>query len=422
MRQFLLVSMFAILLSDIMLGLGLTLAPGLSLKNALLYVLFMALVLEFTTGSRDPLPEVWPLHITWVLLISYATFTWLAITLLGLHRGYNVVEGFIALKSQLVDLFLFLLVYMYGPKDTTKTLSLLRWLIAVLVVVNIVTLIDALNIPDLGIIKDREDGRLAGPVNEVNQYGAVLIFIIPITAGLMLGAKGIPRMVFGTGALIAFVLLGLTVSRGSYVGLAVGSVWALYLARRHLSRSAVTKGAMTVFVLVLIVGAVIAYQNPEGFLEKISVSGKTLDSASSGRIDFWRQSLTMMSYWPMSFISGYGWNAYTNLFVGYGDPHNTYLNYLFNLGAIGLLLYIFIVAWIVQYAVRSLDSVSSDGKPLVLGFLMGFLSLHIALFFVGLYAPWLFIWAITGAALRLVVEDRRSADTNKIADKNPEGK
>ena len=131
MRQFLLVSMFAILLSDIMLGLGLTLAPGLSLKNAMLYVLFMALVLEFTMGNRDPLPEVWPLHIAWIVLISFATFTWLSITLLGLHRGYNVVQGFIALKSQLVDLFLFLLVYMYGPKDTTKTLSLLRWLIAV---------------------------------------------------------------------------------------------------------------------------------------------------------------------------------------------------------------------------------------------------------------------------------------------------
>jgi len=410
MRQFLLVSMFAILLSDIMLGLGLTLAPGLSLKNAMLYVLFMALVLEFTMGNRDPLSEVWPLHIAWIVLISFATFTWLSITLLGLHRGYNVVQGFIALKSQLVDLFLFLLVYMYGPKDTTKTLSLLRWLIAVLVVVNVVTLIDALNIPDLGIIQDRDDGRLAGPVNEVNQYGAVLIFMIPITAGLMLGSKGMPRMVFGAGALVAFVLLGLTVSRGSYVGLAIGGVWALYLARHHVSRSAVVKGGLAVFMLILIVAAVIAYQNPEGFLDKINVAGKTLDTASSGRIDFWRQSLTMMSYWPMSFISGYGWNAYTTLFVGYGDPHNTYLNYLFNLGAIGLSLYLFIVVWIVQYAVGSLNSVSNDGKPLVIGFLMGFLSLHIALFFVGLYAPWLFIWAITGAALRLVVEDRRRLD------------
>ncbi len=161
MRKFLLVSLFAILLSDTMLGLGLSLAPGLSLKNAMLYVLFIALVLEFSVGHRDPLQETWPLYIQWMLLVTYATFTWLVIVLLGIHRGYDGLEGFITLKGQLVDLFLFLLVYMYGPKDASSTLSLLRWLITVLIVVNIITIIDVFNVPNLGIIIDRDDGRLA---------------------------------------------------------------------------------------------------------------------------------------------------------------------------------------------------------------------------------------------------------------------
>ena len=95
MRKFPLVSLFAILLSDIMLGLGLTLAPGLSLKNAMLYILFVALVLEFAVGHRDPLHETWPLHIHWFLLVTYATFTWLVIVLLGIHRGYDGLQGFI---------------------------------------------------------------------------------------------------------------------------------------------------------------------------------------------------------------------------------------------------------------------------------------------------------------------------------------
>lgn len=407
MRQFLLVSLFAILLSDIMLGLGLTLGPGLSLKNAMLYVLFVALVLEFSTGSRDSLRETWPVHVAWFLLVAFATFTWLGIVLIGVYRGYSAFQGFIALKAQLVDLFLFLLVYMYGPKDTSSTFNLLRWLIATLVVVNVLTLMDVLNIPDLGIIHDRADGRLAGPVNEVNQYGAILIFIIPITAGLMLSSVGWRKVFFAVGALIAFVLLGLTVSRGSYLGLAAGGSWALYLVREHVRRESVMKGAMTITAILIVVAAVIAYQNPEGFLAKFDFVGTSLDRVSSGRIDFWRQALTMMSYWPLSFVTGYGWDAYATLFLGYGDPHNTYLLYWFNLGVVGLVLYVFIAGWIVRFAVTSLRLISDDAKPVVIGFIIGFLSLHVALFFVGLYTSWLFIWAITGATLRMLVEERR---------------
>lgn len=407
MRKFLLVSLFAILLSDIMLGLGLTLAPGLSLKNAMLYILFVALVLEFAVGHRDPLQETWPLHIHWFLLVTYATFTWLVIVLLGVHRGYDGLQGFITLKGQLVDLFLFLLVYLYGPKDEAATLSLLRWLIAVLIVVNIITMIDVFNVPNLGIIIDRDDGRLAGPFNEVNQYGAVLIFIIPLTAGLAMASSGSMRAFFGFGALIAFVLLGLTVSRGSYVGLLAGGTLALYLVRDHVRKETVLKGAVTGVVLLIVVAGVIAYQNPEGFLDKFNVAGASLERVSSGRTFFWRQTLSMMSIWPASFVAGYGWNAYPTLFVGYGDPHNTYLLYWFNLGLIGLLIYVFIVVWIVRFALRGLNIISAELKPVIIGLVFGLLALHFALFFVGLYASSLFIWALAGTTLRLLVEDAR---------------
>lgn len=421
MRNFLLVSLFAILLSDTMLGLGLTLGPGLSLKNAMLYVLFVALVLEFSLGRRDPLHETWTLHLCWMLLISYATFTWLVIVLLGIHRGYSGLEGFIVLKGQLVDLFLFLLVYLYGPKDQSSTLSLIRWLITVLIIVNVITMIDVFNVPDLGIIIDRGDGRLAGPLNEVNQYGAVLIFIIPITAGLALASTGALRVFYGFGTLLAFVLLGLTVSRGSYVGLFVGGSWALFLVREHVRRESVVRGLVVGICILVFVAAIIAYQNPEGFLKKFSFAGTSLENVSSGRTFFWRQTLTMMSYWPLSFVTGYGWNAYATLFLGYGDPHNTYLMYWFNLGLIGLVLYVFVVVWIVRFALRSLRSISEDVKPIVIGLIFGLLALHIALFFVGLYATALFIWAIAGAVLRLLVEDLRVKQRNVMTEASSGG-
>jgi len=413
MRQILLVGLFAFLLSDVMLGLGLTLGPGLSLKNAVLYVIFIGLVLEFTLGGRDPLRETWPLHSAWFLLASYATFSWLVIVLLGAHRGYDAFDGFIALKGRMIDLFLFLLVYLYGAKNMTSTMNLLRWLIIIFVIVNFVTLLDVFNIPDLGIIIDRRDGRLAGPVNEVNQYGAVLIFIIPITVSLALGSSGILRLIFSVGALIAFVLLGLTVSRGSYLGLAAGGMAGLFLAREYVHREAIVKGSAIIFLMLILVAAAIAYQNPEGFMAKFDFAGSTLYGASSGRTEFWRQALTMMSFWPFSFISGYGWHSYGTIFLGYGDPHNTYLMYWFNLGIIGLGLYLFAATWVIRYSLSSLRYLSEEVRIIAIGFIIGFLALHAALFFVQVYMPWLFIWAISGTILRLIVENRRIADSQE---------
>jgi len=415
MRQFLLVTLFGILLSDIMLGLGLTLGPGLSLKNAMLYIVFLGLMFEFTLGARDPLHKTFALSTAWLSLIFYATFTWLVIILLGIHRGYSPFEGFIALKAQLIDLFLFLLVYMYAPKDRQVAYGLLCWLIAILAVANIVTMMDVFNLPDLGIISEGKDGRLTGPVNEVNQYGAILIFIIPVTAGLAIGSEGWRKRLFAIGTLVAFVLLGLTVSRGSYLGLVVGSLVALYLVRDHVNRAAILKGFLVITMTLIVVAIAIAYQNPEGFMAQFDFVGTSLDRASSGRIDFWRQALTMMSQWAYSFVLGFGWNAYATLFLGYGDPHNTYLLYWFNLGIIGLGLYVFITLWIVRFSVSSLGTMSASMKPVAIGFIIGFLSLHAALFFVNLYSSWLFIWAISGAVLRLIIEDRKG-DNDDVTD------
>ena len=414
MRQFLLVSLFSILLADVMLGLGLSLAPGLSLKNAMLYVLFMALVLEFLLGNRDPMREFWPLHSAWALLAFYATFTWLAIILLGLHRNYDNIGSFIALKGQLVDRFLFLLVYLYGPRDKTKTVDVLRWLIFVLVLINLVTLIDAFNVPDLGIITDREDGRITGPIKEVNQYGAILIFIIPVTAGLLFGNSVWSKLLFGFGTMIAFVLLGLTVSRGSWVGLTIGTLISLYLVRDHVRRASIIKGGLAVLVVVTIAAVSVAVLNPEGFFAKFDFAGANLDGISSGRIDVWQRLLTMMSYRPLSFLVGYGWDAYRTLIGIYGDPHNTYLLYWFNLGIIGLGLYVYIVIWTIRFTVTSLKFISLELKPLVIGFITGFVAVHVALFFVTLYTPWLFIWAVAGAILRIIVDDRRISAREKI--------
>jgi len=131
MRQFLIISLFIILLADLMLGLGLGLAPGLSLKNAFLYVLFIILVLDVTIGDRDLLPETWAITGLWIGLILYSTFSWTAVIFLGLHRGYDGLDGFISLKNQLIDYFIFFLLFLYGPRTKEQAVTLAKWLIVI---------------------------------------------------------------------------------------------------------------------------------------------------------------------------------------------------------------------------------------------------------------------------------------------------
>ena len=278
-----------------------------------------------------------------------------------------------------------------------------------LVLVNLITLIDVLNVPNLGIISERTDGRVTGPVQEVNQYGAILIFIIPLTAGLAMSSLGTMRFIYMFGTALAAMLLALTVSRGSFVGLFVGGLAAIWLAREHVHKRAIQRGAVIVIIGLIIAGIAVFMYNPEGVLKKLDFEGADINSISSGRLDVWGRVLTMMSYEPITFLTGYGWDSYKTLIGIYGDPHNTYLLYFFHLGLIGLLTYSFIAIWTVRFTVKSLKYIRPDRKPMVIGFLAGFMSVHVAIFFVLLYQPWLFMWAITGSMLRVIVDERHEA-------------
>ena len=411
MRQFLIVSLFIVLLADLMLGFGLGFAPGLSLKNLFLYILFIALVVDVTIGGRDLLPEAWRVLGVWMALIGYAMFTWAAISLLGLLRGYSMVGGFISLKSQLVDFFLFFLLFMYAPRSLSQTIVLAKWLVIIFVFVNLITLLDVFNVPDIGIMADRRDSRVSGPIGSVNQYGAVLAFIVPLTTGLAIGSEKWPRVFYLFGATIGLILLGLTISRGAFVGVLAGIIITLYAVRGHYTRSDLMKGLGYTFLALLVVTAAVAIHDLDAFLTRFDMSeATTVRDMSSGRTEIWLKALTMMSYEPVSFITGYGWDSYRTLFLGYGDPHNEYLQSLFNLGLIGLSLIVFVFYWVFRQLINGVRSGNDEVKPLLIGFIVGWVSVLAAVFFVGLYLPWLFIWACAGTFCRLSIEVSRESN------------
>lgn len=116
----------------------------------------------------------------------------------------------------------------------------------------------------------------------------------------------------------------------------------------------------------------------------------------------WQAGLNVMADNPISFITGMGWHTFA-AYVGI-VPHNTYLWYFFNLGVIGLVLYLLILRNVLKLTREAVNGISDDGDMLLLGFLFGFAALLVSVCFVDLFAPWYFIWAYAGVMARIAVQ------------------
>jgi O-antigen ligase len=102
--------------------------------------------------------------------------------------------------------------------------------------------------------------------------------------------------------------------------------------------------------------------------------------------------------WQVSPIIGHGWAAFSNL-VG-GATHNVYLEYLVNLGLIGFVLFILLWYRIVQYFLRTKAYCINKSQIIIInGLLAGVIGLLVAIMFVNLYKPWLFVWSFIGLGM-----------------------
>ena len=413
MRKFALVGLLTVLLADGMFRIGLTLAPGLSVKNAYLYLVFVGLIWDFAVQNRKSLPPLQPLLIAWILLVAWAIFSWLAVSLTGFHKGYQLVKAGISLKGKVIDHFLFFTVFAYTLRDPEDGLKVARWFLALFGLANLISIMDIYNIPDLGIMEERWDSRVAGPIGEVNQYGTTLCLFLPATVGMAVASRGWMAKWLWFCAFIAAVMLGLTVSRGSYLGLIAGGSFGLFLARRHMPPGMVGRIFAVGVLAVVVLGIGVILQDPETIMRRFTFSESTsMDRISSGRLFRWTITLEYMINAPWSIITGLGWDSFKVIFPTIKDPHNSYLGYLFNLGLIGLSLFLFLNAQIIFTVRRALSVATPELRSALIGFFCGWLAMLTALFFVLLYVPWVFIWAYAGIAMRLACTALDASSTN----------
>jgi O-antigen ligase len=408
--RILLFLLFFVLLASRTLGFETSLAPGLSIKNAFLYVIFLVIAIEaaLARNRHFELPSV---VIPYALCILYAIFTWITVILVIDYPGYSMVGSLMFLKSGLVDHLIVFLVFFYGTLTAKDSHWLMKMMIWTVIAGNAISVIDAFNLPDLGLIDEREDGRIGGVIGESNQYAAFLALFTPGAIALAITEQGWRRALAFLGVGASGLALLMTVSRGGILGAVAGGVLALIFLRRFVSGKAVVWSFAGLFASAIVGVAVLFVAGYGEVLQHrligLSTAGTTHE-ISSGRTYIWSRTLLQMMDSPVTLILGFGWESYRAFSITGFSPHNSYLKIFFELGAIGLLLVLLSFANILRIARIGLQNAQSEYSALLFAFIFGMFGILVAIFFVDLYAPWLFIWAFTGVAMRLAISQVES--------------
>lgn len=410
MKKYLLILLFLVLLFSEMLGLRIGIVQGVSVKNLLIYL--MLILISFggiNTQSKDKVTtNIKLLHFLFISLILLAFFSWLFTDIQHpVVLMYTKSDRFTALKGLLIDNYLFLIVYYYGSTRIKDVMFVLKCVLFLISITTVITVIDVYDIPDLGIIKQMEDneagrGRIQGPLGEPNQYAAFLVFFMPIYIAFAKKEKGLFRYFCAASILLMAIVFVLTGSRGGLVGLICGIFIGVGIFWKYIKIRKIVSYAISGAVVVFFVLSIALYKYSDVLVGRVEATTNAVDAveASAGRLWIWEQGINQMNSNVGSYLYGMGWYTYKGI-IGV-NSHNTYLSWLFELGILGLLLNIFIICNILKVVLKDVSFVDTHTRVLIGGFVFGYIGLLVAVFFVNLFNPWVFIWAYIGLIMRVI--------------------
>ena len=410
--RYLLAGLLLFLMAAEVFSWDISMGPGLSVKNASVYVLTMLLMFRIAVTRGQKL-EAGPIHVCFVILISYAIVTWLTAALIVEYPGYDLIADGILLKSELIDRFIFFLVFFHGTSSKRDAATVLKALLLAALFANVMTVADQRGFIDLGF-EQGASGRTKGALGDSNQYAAFIIMYLPGMIAAMMLARGVWRAFWLGAVLVSTVALMMTVSRGGFVGLLVAAVCGAWLYRNRLSLGKLS--AWFIAAVFLVALALSALQSTSLIAERVFTQTGSIDlsDASSGRVDIWTAALERMMATPLTFLTGFGWDVYWTMPFRY-SPHNHYLSLWFNLGIPGLLSGVGVLASAVWLAKRASDIADAEVRTHLTGFVIGTIAVCTATFFVDLHRPWLYFWAYAGVAMRFAVAARNEATARHAA-------
>lgn len=392
-------------------------APGVKIKNFILYLLVMGLVFSYSTGRKFKI-QLPAMNVAFVVLIGYSILTYLAIVLFIDYPRYNMLTSAFDLKNRVVDYMLFFLVFFYGVRSEKDAMFVLKCLLLSWIVSHAVAVLDATGVVQLGDLEQRSDGRVQGAVGESNQYGAFVALTLPAAVAMAAAVRGWLRWFWIAAAALTAGTLIMTVSRGAFVAVFVATVFGAYLFRRYLSAGKIiTWGALAAGGSVVIMLVVVSAGFGDLLYERVvaDFSSRDLGGTSSGRTEIWSTAIAMMFQHPLTLLTGFGWNSYWIMPFRY-SPHNYYLAQWFNLGLPGLICSVLLLVLPVRTALQSFAVAPSRLQALLAGYVFGTIAYASATFFVDLYVPWIYFWAYTGVAMRLAMIAREAVPEVAVAE------
>jgi O-antigen ligase len=415
MTRYLLLILFIATMGSRALGLDLGLAPGISIKNLMLYAAASVIAVECAMAHNRKV-ELLPVILPFALLLIYALMTWV-VTIIFLENPYYIPRTtLIRLKVKLVDQFLMMLVFFYGVINWKEALWLFKALVWVLIIGCLVTVVDTFNFPDLGIVTARDrDGRVEGIIGDSQDFGGLLGFALPAMIVIWWKEHGIRKTLALAGIGLALVSVLLSASRGAMVGIVAGAILGAFYLRQYISAQTLVRATMAALVLIAVAVLVVLSTEFRYLLEtrvSTGLSTGNLETLSSGRTAIWSAAFREMTAHPLSFVTGLGWEAYYQTIGHRYATHSVYLDRLYNLGTIGLTLFVFSYVSAIAIARRALAGASEEAAAYLMASVIGMSSFMIAMAFSDMHGAALYVWAYMGLALRIAVESMQAQRDN----------
>jgi O-antigen ligase len=387
------------LLATDALNMDLSLLPGVSAKNLIIYMLAVVLALRMVV-SRASIMVAGQMQGAFIVQIGYAIITWLIAALLIEYPYYDLASSGIRLKSGLIDHYIFFLVFLFGTQTAEDAMKVGKGLLFGALLANLITILDAAGIISLGF-RIREDGRTAGAIGESNQYAAFIILFLPATIAAAVATHGLQRLFWFGATLVGCMTLVMTASRGGFVGLAMMCAVGAYLYRHLISYSRVSGWVFGSLILLVLVVTFSPYGNllAERMIGTGSIDAST---ASSGRNEIWMDALAVMFAHPITFFTGFGWDTYWSMPFQF-SPHNHYLALWFNLGLVGLFCGTYLLFSAIGRARRASLVAAPPLRGQLIAFVLGTVGVCTAVFFVDLHLPWFYFWMYAGVAMRMAL-------------------
>lgn len=304
--------------------------PGISELNIVIFLLFLLLINRVVIRRQPILVRSYDL-----VIAAYFFYCFVSMLYGSYLHGYELGPELLTIKTYFNPFVIYFL--LKNAIANTKQLRMLSVLVVIILVLGAAySIIGFFLWPETYAYRGT---RSEGIVGQANLYGMSLICLSPILFYYLEPKTFFRKALRFVSIAILLVALFQTGSRGAMLGM-IAIFFLIFLKSKQKLRIGIASMLLAPVVLSVFYFSSI---ETETTMERLKINDvRSLQTYSSGRLGLWQKVIEDIAKRP---ILGYGFNSHEKVFLDHRghrgtSPHNEYLYILFNLGMVGLLLYL----------------------------------------------------------------------------------